>query len=394
MTPLQQQVLQWPLMAVVTPIQAVGSTAMRSIYWGTALDTPAHVVDLYVTDPSRAAALIAAARKRDPGLDTSLIRVMRTAYSMATLTAAGKRVLAADLAGRLPFKLIAVGQLDRGASLRLQVTDAAQARRFSYVPLKSLGGRSLTELAGVRLTFQQVYGAGPLSRENDSLPFIGGDGLRDPLTGEYCSGGIAVENSSGRDFLITAAHCFPSGDTVTTFNGTTHVGIPYRYNLNYDAEIIDTGKSNGAGTNADEGEYNTPGGGIKYYLVTGVNAAWSVGQVFCQDGVFSYDDGYGVPCNLRVSGTVTDAFTGANGAETVTEIEANSDNGSPTVVFGDSGAVVFNVVSATARYAAGLQSYGKDCTNDHCQTTDFVWAQNFLAPANVFGYPVHLNPHT
>lgn len=54
------------------------------------------------------------------------------------------------------------------------VASAAQARKLSEVPLASLGGRSVAQLAGVKLTFQQTRPV-PMTRENDIAPFIGGD---------------------------------------------------------------------------------------------------------------------------------------------------------------------------------------------------------------------------
>jgi hypothetical protein len=395
MTPARVTALQKPLLAAAAPLQTAGR-AMRNIYWGTALDTPNHVVDLYVTDPSRAAELIATARRLDPGLKTSLIRVKRAAYSAANLTAAGNRVLAADTAKRLPFTLYGVGQLDRGASLRLQVADVVRARMLSRVSLRSLGGRSVAQLAGVRLTFQQIRRAGPLTRQNDTLPFIGGDALvgPNPEGAVECTAGIPVENSSNRDFLITANHCFTAGQIVTTENGTTHVGIPYRYNTSDDAELIDTGKYNGAGSIAGEGETNTSAGGINFYPLTATDPAWAVGQIFCQDGISSFEDGRGVPCNLYTEGAVTDPdICGANGAcNNVNEIETQDDNGSPVATPGDSGGVVFTVASAYARSAAGMVDYGKNCTGPQgsCYIMDFVWAPNLY---NAFGYAVRLNPN-
>ena len=397
MTPVQVAVLQKPLLAVASPLQEVGSRAMRGVYGTTFIDTPGHAVDLYVTDPSQAAALIAAARRRAPGLDTGLIRVKRTAYSAASLTAAGRRLIAASIAKRLPFALHGTGQLDRGASLRLMVDNAAQARKLSHVPLASLGGRSVAKLAGVRLTFEQARGA-PLTRENDALPFIGGNYITDG--GDSCTAGISIESSNNRDFLITANHCFTSGSTVSTENGNT-VGIPWRYNANWDAEAIDTGKFNGAGANADEGESNTSNGGIKWYPLAGNAQPLVGGQQICQDGISSYMYRNAVPCNIGVEGTITPQICGQNGpCEYVTEVAAATLDGNPVVIQGDSGAVVFDGFSSpTTRLAAGMVSYGWGGGNPVSPTNPlieyyhlgFVWWQNLY---NAFGFTGRLNPHT
>ena len=58
MTPANLAAVQNPLVAVADPISRVGSSTMRDIYTTTALDTPSHAVDLYVTNPSLAGALL------------------------------------------------------------------------------------------------------------------------------------------------------------------------------------------------------------------------------------------------------------------------------------------------------------------------------------------------
>lgn len=73
---------------------------------------------------------------------------------------------------------------------------------------------------GVALTFAHDVPVVPDGPENDSAPFIGGDqsygwnshdGNR-----QFCTTGIAVENSSGEDGLIEAGHCFTPHNGVYT----------------------------------------------------------------------------------------------------------------------------------------------------------------------------------
>ena len=417
MSSTQVAALQNPLIAAVAPVHAVGSTMMRSIYWGTALDTPDHIVDLYVTDPGKAAAMIAVAKRQDHGLNTSLFHVMRTAYSFGTLEAAGNRVMAASIAKRLPFPVYLVGQLDRGASLRLQVPDVARARAMSYVPLASLGGRSVAQLAGVQLTFQQGMQVIAANREDDTAPFIGGDFLKGTGSDSntHCSGGISIENSAGRDFLITANHCYHSGNVVTNNNGTAQVGIPYRYNNYDDAELIDTGKYNGNGAQADEGESNTSGGGINYYKLTNSDPGWSINQQFCQDGAESYKLNHNVPCDLFVQGA-TDWYVHQLNGNANTAVDGllaqqpNPNGPDPiTGVEGDSGTVVFSYIAPNVRWAAGMldaiQPDGTTpCTNNNpdgaaeCPVTLFVWWGGRIGQAvnlyNAFGFTGVLNPHS
>lgn len=404
MSPRQQGVLEDPLLNAVTPIQTAGIKAMPGIYWGTALDIPDHAVDVYVTDPGQASHLIAAARKLAPALNTGLIRVRRTAYSAVTLTAAGERLMTAAMQGRLPFPMYGAAQVDLGASLQLQVPDVAVARKLSEIPLSSLDGRSIATFAGVRLTFAHVSRPVPLTRENDVIPFIGGDyesGFSVLKGPGWCTAGIAVENSTGKDYLITANHCFTDGYPVTNMNGSHKIGVPTSYSVAADAELIDTGYANGAGSNADEGNSDNASGGINWSPLKGTDPSWTVNETFCQDGIISYINGYGVPCNLKATGTVIDNVCGANGAcHNVVEIEttASNPNNRPVSQEGDSGAVVFTISGRTGdKYAAGMTDVGKDCfpltgvpvPSPACYTVDFVWAQSIY---QLLG--VHLNPHT
>ncbi len=395
MTPAEQAAVQNPLLRVVTPVQNAGTMSFSKLYWGTALDVPRHAIDLYVTDPSQAGRLIAAAKRLDPALDTGLILVRRAAYSAATLTAAGNRVLAASDTRKLPFAVYAVAQVDLGASLQIQVANAAKARALSEIPLKSLHGRSVAQLAGVRLTFRAIGPSKPLTRENDVIPFIGGDYMTGYNANEgdvTCTAGIAVEDSGDYDYLITANHCFTEGYYVTTENGNTIVGIPDKYSTPADAELVYTGYSGGKGSNADEGESDTSGGGIHWFPLTGTDPSWTVNESFCQDGIESYLDGRGVPCDMVATGLVTDNVCGANGAcHNVVEIETVNGNSKPPATPGDSGAVVFTLHGSADRYAAGMIDYGKDCTGPQgsCYTVDFVWAPSIYSALGV-----HLNPHT
>ena len=193
--------------------------------------------------------------------------------------------------------------------------------------------------------------------------------------------------------IPTTNHCFTSGRTLYTKNGTTSVGIPYRYNANYDAELIDTGKYNGAGANSDEGEQDEPNG-IKYYPLPAFNQVLDIGEQVCQDGISSYLIRNAVPCNQTFQGTTSTDVQGRNGPpEWVTELYTVSSNGAPVVIDGDSGAVAFVVASATTRDIVGMVSQGYSCnTNKECTGMGTVgWGNGLL---DAFGFTGHLNPHT
>ncbi len=101
----------------------------------------------------------------------------------------------------------------------------------------------------MNLTFAHGSPVVPLNRENDSRPFIGGDYLLGWDGSEWvaCTAGIPVEDSHGTDYLITANHCFQSGNNIYTKNYGHHVGLQTSWDNRTDSELINTGYANGGG---------------------------------------------------------------------------------------------------------------------------------------------------
>lgn len=399
----QQAAVQNPLMKIATPIQAAAaSTAMARIFSAVALDVPHNAVDVYVTNLAQGRRLLAAAALPDRTLDLGRVVLRKTAYSAAALAAAARRVNAAHL----PFRLYEAADVSLGASLQLRVPDPAAAARLASVRLASLGGRSVRELAGVKLTFTRGSPVRLASRENDDDPFIGGDLLYGWNGTEHawvtCTAGIPVEDSAGEDYLLTANHCFEYNNNIYTQNYGHHVGLVTHWSAATDSELIDTGLSGGQGSNADEGESDGCSG-ICYHALDGTDSSWAVNEDFCQDGIVSYAYGYGVECHMHATGYVYPEICGANGAcTTVQEVNAESNNTTWIVFTGDSGAVVFTVPSSSTRNAAGLVS----TASGNCQTIEsgpfpgttactemgFVFAPTLYSTYKAQG--IHLNPHT
>jgi hypothetical protein len=392
MTPQQVAALQNPLVAVADPIQRAGAR-MPGLYTSIALDTPDHALDLYVTDVAQAGALLSAARRLDPGIDLSVVRVMAARYSMAQLTAAASRVMSAGIAGRLPFRVSSVTVPPTGQGLRIRVPgQVAQAETRSAEPLAALAGRSVRQLAGVAVSFTQGAAPEPASRENDSAPFIGGDyafGWNSTSKSRpVCTAGIPVENSSGQDGLIEAGHCFTPNNGVYTQNFGHYIGNTSSILHQEDAEVIWTGKYLGGGSNADEGESDTSGGGINYFPLVATGNPY-INEYVCQDGISSYDNAGRVPCNIKVVANTywesceADGFCGQ-----VAGFQGNSTNGNWVVQHGDSGAVVFTIHSSSTRNAVGMVS-AQCCGANPADTVYFVGQAIILGE---FG--VHLNPYT
>lgn len=393
MTPDQLAALQNPLLAAANPISAVGSRQMAHLFSSVSLNTPDHTVDVYVTNLRRAGQLLRAAAKNDPGLDLGHVRVLQSRYSLATLNQAGNRLIRASIAGRTPFKIYAANQAGTGQGLQLEVANVARARSLSVRRVAGLGEQSVRQFAGVALTFAPGRPMTGLSREDDSAPFIGGDwlyGWNTPDNGRVsCTAGIPVENSAGEDGLITAGHCFTPNNGVYTENFGAHVGTSSSVSDANDSEIIWTGKYLGGGSNADEGESDTSGNGIKYFPLV-ATVGWASKEYVCQDGMQSYEAGRGVPCNISIIGTSIYSLCLSNGwCGAVDGVKTESNNGKPIVVSGDSGAVVFTIASPSTRNALGMVDAAESgCTTD-CVNMSFIPQAPIM---NAFG--VHLNPYS
>jgi hypothetical protein len=392
MTPGQVAALQNPLLAVAGPLASVGAAKMASVFSSVSLDTPGHTVRVYLTDTHQAGRLLEAAAKADPGLDLSRVRVLKARYSAAALTRAAGRLIRASIAGRTPFPIYAANQVDNGRDLQLQVAAPASDAARAGLRAARLGGESVRKFAGVDLTFAAGRAMVPASRENDSPPFIGGDWLYGwnsyDKSRQNCTAGIPVENSAGQDGLITAGHCFTPNNGVYTENFGHYVGNTSGVSDDNDAEIVWTGKYLGGGSNADEGESDTSGNGIKYFpLVQTVD--WYGGEYVCQDGIYSYENGRGVPCNMKILGVSTYTLCHADSSCTpVNGVKTASNNGNPVAMHGDSGAVVFTIHSASSRNALGMVDAVEDgCTTD-CVNMSFVPQGQIMS---AFG--VHLNPY-
>ena len=226
------------------------------------------------------------------------------------------------------------------------------------------------------------------------MPFIGGDVLigRSWRSGEraQCTSGLAGEDRNGRDFLITADHCFPRGTKVYGDGDGIGNFSPYSYGKPfgvvgttsdlYDSEVIDIARYNGAGVNSDEADQ--PQG--RYYKVT--SSAYSyTGEGVCQDGTRSYYTGHGVPCGIRVNNDDI-RYSIRFGDGHVVNVRGVRGTAPFACTSGDSGALVFTVTGSTTRQARGQVS-----ATDTGNTSVCYWTE---APDILRSLSVHLNPHT
>ncbi|MFF0001647.1 chymotrypsin family serine protease [Streptomyces avermitilis] len=372
-----------PLNAVANALGEQGRGAFADTYSDLHIDEDHGFVTLYATDSTRAAKLVSAAEHAHPTIDTALIRVQHADYS--------RKVLDREIDKIFPLGTVkdaskevyygAAPNVD-GSGLTVEVKPSALRR------VKAQG----TRLDGIPVTYVPGKVKTAASwRWNDSRPQIGGDVLignsRKSGYAEQCTSGIAAENSRGRDYLITAAHCYPNGAGVYGEGGSTpghwtytkgnYFGKVTSTKDEWDAQLIDSGLYNGRGFNSDEAD--KPSG--KWYAVN--NYAYSYyGQKVCQDGARSYYNGKGVPCNIT---TVRDDYrytmTWEDGS--THHVRGVQGHGTYTCTQGDSGGLVFTINDGSHRQARGIVSANSG-------TDDIYWTE---ATDILHSFGLKLNPH-
>lgn len=363
----------------------MGRSAYADTFTDVHIDSGAGTVTLYATSTEAASTIEATARAAHPGLNWALVTVATSAYSRHALDAAADALMS-DPANAA---IVSAAPASDGSGIDVVVDSS-----IAVLPLKA---RARAESAANGIPLHVTVGGTiepPLWRWNDAKPLIGGDvALMAGWAGSrvQCTTGLAVEDSSGNDFVTTAAHCAPAnravygeGDAVGDFGfsfgnrlGTTFQVSPY-----WDVELISTGGKNGSGSNSDEAD--TPTG--TWYRVTSDAYSYTGDQV-CQDGSDSYYDGYGVPCGISVTNddiryrlsynNTTYTVRGVEGVKSVHAVE-----------HGDSGGLVFTVSSSTTRQARGSVSAQSGSGKG---STTMYWTE---APDILSFFPVHLSPHT
>jgi hypothetical protein len=367
-----------------------GRGAFASIYGGLRVDEKQGTATLYATDPAKAAQLIAAARRADPGIDTRRITVRHAAYS--------RKVLNAELGKIMPL-----------GTVKPRTARASGPKIYTAAPKADGSGLTVgvdkADLAAAKQQRRALAGAIPVTyvaakpvsaaswRWNDSRPQIGGDVLigkgRPANTKMMCTAGIAAEDKNHRDYLVTAAHCFPVGAKVYgeggdtpgkwTYTNGNYIGTVTADREQWDAAIIDTGLHNGKGANSATAD--TPHG--RWYPVGSAGYSYN-GQSVCHDGAKSYYNGRGVPCGI----TVTDEdihYEESWPDGSLHNVRGVRGEGGYGMTHGDSGALVF-AVHGDKREARGMASA---LANDNPSGAMF-WTE---APDILKSFGLTLNPH-
>lgn len=379
-----------PLDDIANALGDRGRGEFADIYSTLHVDTPHHQVVLYVTDTTRAGEMIQAAKTAHPSIDASLIKVTKAAYTKKSIDAAIDKIMEpAVIKKAADLTIYTAAEAPDGSGIKVTAKSSALGS-VSVLAMKETDGIPVTVTAGSPVHTDEW-------RWNDTTPFIGGDVLlgndRKPGYASECTGGMAVEDMTGEDYLVTSAHCFPLGagvygdanpvgDLGSLGNYGNLIGTVHDLNASmWDDAIVDTGLANGQGTNSDEAD--SPD---NRWIPVDSYAYSYFGQSVCQDGARSYYTGHGVPCGIEVvNDDVEWSETWDDGSVvTVRGVGGDADTWSSTE--GDSGGLVFAVEGTNTRQARGIVEAG-----DANVVTYWTEAPDILNSFSTYG--LHLNPH-
>ncbi|MET9440243.1 hypothetical protein [Streptomyces sp. NPDC006610] len=367
MTPEEQAEALEPLRLAADAAAQVGQGARADIYTQVEMASDYRSVNVYLTDVDERGAFLAAVRKVNPKVDTDLINVVRGEKSRQQL-----RKEIADLTGRadLPFKVEMAGSSVDGGTIELAVDKPEAARAYLASPAVA---RERADAGGTEVRVRRAPPAKPLSRWNDTSPFYAGAALG-PASGSLaqCTSGIpAISTWDGRQWLVTAGHCYNVGTHVHAAGGNYIGQVKYK-RADLDSAFIEapTYRRTWDGTDAT---------GYSRYLNGVRNVA--VGDFTCQLGYNSK-----VVCNIRTvyAGNVSWNVNGT----TVWGSYGVPHYGGVVGRGGDSGGPVIYINDPDSRQLNGIVSVGFGCGPSGC-TTGLGWVDVW----SIFnGFAIKLNP--
>lgn len=385
-----------PLRKIASAVDHVGRSLYRASYSTLQIDALNDRVTVYLADPSVGRQLITDARRLDPAVNVSQVRVLGAKYSLVLLHAARDEFLTRTRSQRLSYNIYSVAVATDGSGLEVKVDKPAVASASGPGAHGATTSGIYSSIAyGVTIQFSQGHPVTPTSwadvKWHDSSIFIGGDVITNGS--HYCGVGLpAVRTRDGHPIIVTANHCFPINARIYTAAGATPAFGQYYQDLNgqlgnyvgtvtgttdqWDAEELD-----GANNNADASESST------YAKVTGVHYSYN-GDLVCQDGPASFFMGYATVCGISVINQ--DITFSVNGHSTRGVEGSRLPQHEPwAVAEGDSGSMVYAVTGST-RDARGIVSSGVGSYTSHSYNY-LYWTE---APDIFATFGLKLNPAT
>jgi hypothetical protein len=367
MTPERQGEVLEPLRVAADAVAQVGQGVRADIYTQVEMASDYRSVNVYLTDVRQGQEFVAAVHRANPEVDTKLINVVQGKKTRQQL-----REEISDIVDRpgLPFTVGLAGSSVDGGVIELTVDDLRAARAY----LASPAGAQWRAAAGAtEIRLRQAPPPRPLTRWDDVFPFFAGAALG-PASGDqsYCTSGIpAISNWDGRQWLVTAGHCYNVGDHVSTAGGSYIGQIKYKRPA-LDSAFIETPTKRYTWDGMDAIGYSRYLNGVR-------NVA--VGDFTCQLGYNTK-----VFCNIRVVNAGTKSWmvdgTRVWGSYGVPHYGGIVGRG------GDSGGPVIHINDPNSRQLNGIVSVGGGCDASEC-TAGLGWVDVW----SIFnGFAITLNP--
>jgi hypothetical protein len=368
MTPERQAEVLEPLRVAADAAAQVGQGERSDIYTQVEMAADYRKVNVYLTDVRRGGEFLSAVRRSSPKADTRLINIVQGKKSRHELR---KEIDKLTSRSDLPFTVTLAGTSVDGGTIELAVDDPGAAQAYFGSPAVA-GRRAAASATPVKV--RQAPAATPLSRWNDSSPFYAGAALGPGSGGQsYCTSGIpAVSTWDGRQWLVTAGHCYGVGTSVYTAGGNYVGRVEFR-KPELDASFIEapTNRYTWDGTDAT---------GYTRYLNGVRNVA--VGDFTCQLGYNSK-----VVCNIRTvyAGNASWNISGT----TVWGSYGVPHYGGVVGRGGDSGGPVIYINDPNSRQLNGIVSAGWGCDANKVCSTGLGWVDVW----SIFnGFAIKLNP--
>ncbi|MET9883385.1 hypothetical protein ABZZ20_09560 [Streptomyces sp. NPDC006430] len=362
----QAQVLE-PLRVAADAAAQAGQGSQADVYTQVEMAADYRSVNVYLTDPNRRPAFIEAVHRANPKADTRLITVRRSVKSRKQL----KQEISALDNHNLPFKISLAGTTVDGSAIDLAVDNPQAARTYFAAPAVAQQ-QAASGASPVRI--RQAPAAVPLSRWNDSSPFYAGAALG-PASGSssYCTSGIpAISTWDGRQWLVTAGHCYNVGAYVSTAGGNYVGRVEYKL-PDIDSAFIEAPTYRRTWDGLDATGYSRYLNGVR-------NVA--VGDFTCQLGYNSK-----VVCNIRTV-YAGNASWNINGT-TVWGSYGVPHYGGVVGRGGDSGGPVIYINNPDSRQLNGIVSAGFGCDANKVCSTGLGWVDVW----SIFNrFAIKLNP--
>jgi hypothetical protein len=345
MKPERQAEVLEPLRLAADAVAQVGQGARADIYTQVEMASDYRAVNVYLTDVRQGRNFVAAVHKANKKVDTELINVVHGKKSRQQLR---KEISALIDRSDLPFKVVLAGSSVDGGVIELAVDKPATAKAYLASP-DVMRQRAAADGTEVRL--RQAPSVRPLTRWNDSSPFYAGAALG-PANGalSQCTSGIpAVSTWDGRQWLVTAGHCYDVGHNVHAAGGNFIGQVKYKLPA-VDSAFIETPTHRRTWDGLDATGYSRYLNGVR-------NVA--VGDFTCQLGYNSK-----VVCNIRTV-YAGNASWNVNGT-TVWGSWGVPHFGGIVGRGGDSGGPVIYINDPDSRQLNGIVSVGSGCNTSGC----------------------------